>query len=761
MSSESYTMSLSTLLEQHFFKIPKFQRPYAWDENQIADYTDDISNLASGKESDEHYFGTVISYTEPRHNYERPYTCLIDGQQRITTYLLGCSAVRMATQHLIKCLSDKVPDEKVIRGYCQSIEAEVIKSILFSDMENSTGKMTDRHRMEVVGPANVVPRASLDYQTSTLTPDQKKNFRYVANRDLISKKLFEKIIVIKKSSLTAEKNEAYVWLSRVVAAMRTKSRILHFQAKSRDSAYKMFSILNDRGRPLSDADLLKTRCLELTESNPAAHEATELAWSKITENSPSVGRKKTDPLSQYLRHYYSVRSGKRWPSQRLIAALTNEFLTDQKSGKDTNRAALVQEFCQGLWQDFKPWLNISKGFWPTENPEPWFADRLKRIVVDLRNEQAIPLLLAAYRLPEKDFRFVVLRTELFLFRAIVCKAHKSKLGDILFALARNIRSSTPFSRTKFDKAIHEALVSFGLDTTFEARLREIQYGKKNKVIAHFFSTIYQYKHETARTEGELPSFEHSTVFVTDNVHIEHIYPANPDHSTLDVNLEALKNSIGNLTILDPTDNRIASNKGWPEKRPTFQTSLIAENRSIASSNQSWNQEAVLKRSDDLVSRALKLWQSPGGSIDSGGKTSNEIAFGLLIGDDDPNKATIGISAMISDSEKDVGFLGEGVLLLKYVVVDSQPVVLGIGCVSGVENEEGSGLRTISISDWATALADVPYDVAKLFLRKPGKKARLSKLKPAEVADIYRRFQESASSGETDDDAADSDESVQP
>ena len=90
--------TLSTLLEGKIFKIPDYQRGYAWEEKQWKDFIDDIDALIDYKVKS-HYTGTIVIYQadgkEPENYGTRKLDVvdIVDGQQRLTTCSLYLSII--------------------------------------------------------------------------------------------------------------------------------------------------------------------------------------------------------------------------------------------------------------------------------------------------------------------------------------------------------------------------------------------------------------------------------------------------------------------------------------------------------------------------------------------------------------------------------------------------------------------------------------------------------------------------------------------
>lgn len=87
---------------------------------------------------------------------------------------------------------------------------------------------------------------------------------------------------------------------------------------SRDSAYRLFQVLNDRGTGLNEGDLLKSKTLEALETFPEEQEQVQKCWDEILEAEPSK-------VESFLRTYYASCCGKRAGRASLYDDFLKEF----------------------------------------------------------------------------------------------------------------------------------------------------------------------------------------------------------------------------------------------------------------------------------------------------------------------------------------------------------------------------------------------------------------------------------------------------
>ena len=89
--------SLSSLFNNAIFRIPDYQRGYAWDNSQLNDFWDDLYNLTEDRY---HYTGMLSlkelsikdckKWEEDKWILENGYRAyhVVDGQQRLTTFII-------------------------------------------------------------------------------------------------------------------------------------------------------------------------------------------------------------------------------------------------------------------------------------------------------------------------------------------------------------------------------------------------------------------------------------------------------------------------------------------------------------------------------------------------------------------------------------------------------------------------------------------------------------------------------------------------
>src|SRR5262249_49960088 len=111
MAIKPTQLAVKFLFEQnHTFEVPKYQRGYAWEDEAIEDFIEDISRClkmrASGQKRN-HFFGGVVTVRRNVPNSNRSNYEVIDGQQRLASFVMLAAAVVHNMHNLVRELVKK------------------------------------------------------------------------------------------------------------------------------------------------------------------------------------------------------------------------------------------------------------------------------------------------------------------------------------------------------------------------------------------------------------------------------------------------------------------------------------------------------------------------------------------------------------------------------------------------------------------------------------------------------------------------------
>lgn len=213
------------------FVIPEYQRPYSWSDDEIITLFEDLWEFSierTHSDGAKNYFlGCVVSYEE---NGERQ---IIDGQQRITSLFLLLRAVFSMLEK-----EDNKTDE--VNNFIQKIKPALWKE---NEMTGKEDRSKILLRSEVVTDSgNLILRNILE--SGEADKNAKDNYSKNYNK-------FKELYIQKSQS---SPNQIY----HFVLALLNYSIQLPITADDQETALTIFNTLNNRGLPLSDADIFKS-----------------------------------------------------------------------------------------------------------------------------------------------------------------------------------------------------------------------------------------------------------------------------------------------------------------------------------------------------------------------------------------------------------------------------------------------------------------------------------------------------------------------
>ncbi len=216
------------------FLIPDYQRPYAWGETECLTLWEDIFAFAFpdndknkfNSDNDEYFLGPIVTFKNDDGKME-----IIDGQQRLTTLMLLLRAFYAKYGNM------QDEESKATR---ETIEKCIWKTNEFGKPNLSALKIdsevaTDSDKDEF-----------LSILKSGNAPNTMKS-NYAVNYRFFQSKIDEFL------------GSYPGYFSYLPIRILNNCILLPIEAESQDTALRIFSTLNDRGLPLSDADIFKAQ----------------------------------------------------------------------------------------------------------------------------------------------------------------------------------------------------------------------------------------------------------------------------------------------------------------------------------------------------------------------------------------------------------------------------------------------------------------------------------------------------------------------
>jgi hypothetical protein len=212
----------------------------------------------------------------------------------------------------------------------------------------------------------------------------------------------------------------------------------------KNQANRLFSVLNDRGKGLSETSLIRSRTIEILDAFPTEQRRVEELWDEIL-----IREKEAE---DFLRDFYTSFMGEKPPRRNLHDPFEEDILRDQfeieidemgQKVADEQSADSLERLVKQLRNEAKIFFQLSDGDWPYEDKEAedWYRKRLYRLTNILDHKKAFPVLLSGYKsLDETEFSYLVHLLETFMFRYVfICNSRPSGMDNDYFYYAQKIR----------------------------------------------------------------------------------------------------------------------------------------------------------------------------------------------------------------------------------------------------------------------------------------------------------------------------------
>jgi hypothetical protein len=586
--------TIGTIFEKNFlFEVPKYQRYYAWGDEQVDDFTADIDNILKngiGENKIEHFFGSIVCARKTVHGSNRQQKELIDGQQRITTaLLLIINILRMYEKIGLEM------NGEIITARIKKIKE---KYLTYQDEINRHPQLVNK--LELSSADNVYFQEIINGQIGEEIRDSHKRLKqaYIKIQRYINQ-------VMNDCNGNDEKIDTLGLLENI---LHNNCSIIFIDTDTRDSAYKLFQVLNNRGAGLTEGDLLKSKILEALEKNYASkQDSIQRYWDEILQEDPRQNE-------EFLRTYYASVCGSRAGRTSLYDDFLKKFFpeifeqdileTDADAESVTKKVSIILNEC-------KAYRKIINGDWPYEDMQPiteWDRRRLYILTKYLNYEITYPLLLAATKLNHKIFAKLVLALEIFMFRyKTICNNGHQKLSVLFSQEAQKIREDgDSYSPSTFVNKLRVLLLSDADDAKFSIGVKGLKYKSGgNRTLRYFFSMLCEYYDwYKGGAEGK-PKVGKEKIINLENLTIEHICPQGskgevPIFDGDDVH------QLANLTVLTSDENDKARNKKFSEKRTIYIESKYTINKKFESFEE-WTYENAEIWRYEIINMACKIF----------------------------------------------------------------------------------------------------------------------------------------------------------
>jgi uncharacterized protein with ParB-like and HNH nuclease domain len=609
MIKRSDNITIGTLFDgRKPFMVPRYQRDYAWESghgDEVVDFIDDIKELFNAHNSDtdstaNHFFGGLVTVDRAvQGTLSGRISEVVDGQQRLATFIMLLNQI-INTFEMISIFAKGEGLESIAKeanDYGEQFKDSFLK---YKELIPGQGRV-EKFRLSLSKADDFFFENLL--KGNTLQPSRESHKRIIAAHDKLKDQLIDPIMTSRNATLEKKLKQLQI----LISCITDSCHVIHIESDDAKEAHRLFAILNDRGRDLSDGDLLRSYTLEILDAHQ--HQDTvELHWNHIL----GADRATTD---KFLRGYYaSCVGGGRAPARNLYDKFVEKILTNQLAPQDDadEFKAKVARKVEIIKGEYDVYIKLSEGDWPYDNPisSEWDQQRLSRLMSVLKHDLCIPLLLSAYskwKSDESRFSQIVNLLERVAFRYItIVKARPGRLAEKYYSHAVSIRERADYNIDSLKHDLKQIIERDANDVIFLEKLDQLDYSESShrKIIKHFLTTLEDHFSWYKNGANGSPRPDKSRNFDLSINSLEHVYPQNP--AQIESDLEPIKHKLGNLSFWAPNENNAAANKTLPFKRPLYQESIVQLNKELARV-QNWDFESYTARLDRLKDIAKKVF----------------------------------------------------------------------------------------------------------------------------------------------------------
>jgi hypothetical protein len=264
-------VSAGALISTTTFEIPRFQREYAWGAEEYQEFWDDVKRSIG----DQSYFLGLIILTGQGRGRKQ----VVDGQQRLLTITLLAAALHTeAIANRRSALADSIRAD-FLRTLDYKTDEITPRIVLADSVDNRT--------LELIVNGDALEGADLETEGDGIAPLIVRAYSYL--KDQLHRDLAP---------------DPFKRLGTWTEFLSSRLEFAVFVHPDPASAYRVFEVINTRGRELTTADLLKN--FLLSQAPQADQERLYLRWQAIARSFPSGA---ATTFVQYIRHVATVIAG--------------------------------------------------------------------------------------------------------------------------------------------------------------------------------------------------------------------------------------------------------------------------------------------------------------------------------------------------------------------------------------------------------------------------------------------------------------------
>lgn len=530
--------------DEFFFNIPEYQRPYSWEKENCEQLFDDIYE---SNRDNEYFLGTIILQEIENVGTGKKYA-IIDGQQRITTL-----------QILLGCLRDRVDDMQ----YKNSCQSKIFQK------ENLADGIPEKARIEV--KENLFFKEYIQHENGTT------KIKDARIQNLAQKNIENAVQVFKDKLLDLTQYQ----IKSLIEHISQRCIVIYISTKEFDDAFKLFTIVNDRGLQLRRIDILKASNLAPNVMNKDDMKKYAETWEEIEED---LGSEQFEKLISYIRTIEVKEKAK----DDILKEYENLIYGKNKILKGKDFIEYLKAY-KNIYEDVILDKNILKG----DGKEIEFKNLMNIMTEFLPSTDWIPPVLYYYKKfkEERIFDFITALERKYVADWILGVTLTKRVVN-MNSLLRKIEMCKDI-----DEIINSDVLKFD-ENKLKVKLNQDVYGEK---YCKYILLKLEYLESEHNVERKYSS-----------VSVEHVLPQNFTDSSLWKNdftteqHEEWKHKIANLILISRRKNSSASNYEFKNKKEKYfkgRISDLVRSQKILRYDK-WTCEVLKRRQEDIIKELI-------------------------------------------------------------------------------------------------------------------------------------------------------------
>jgi len=598
-TKEYYSCNLNGLFSGKLFVIPKIQRYYAWEKQQLQEMWWDINSIP---EKQPHPMQQIILKEKQTDllissslNTLKTYD-VVDGQQRLTTIVILLKVITMFDE--MRPYRSIINHQFFLTGIHNSSNSVCRLTLLpdlhttFLDMLTNENNVYEKRKVQTVIRSQRYLRATFDFFKA-------------------------KLIAVKQ-------NNVQNFVPTLINLYQIVTERLHFQCCILDeevSIGRMFEIMNSRGVALLNLEKLKNKFMDLSDrmGDKQLTQKIEKVWETIYKETARTELDSDGSLDQYLHAtWQSIHSQLVCNKANLYTEISQYFTrTVEQSRLSEN----ISHFLDVMLCNLHLYCNIYHPF--REDSYEGYYKQYELIVYSIKLHRIgkssisrfLPLIMAInYKYRDQNSLLSLIKwCEVFMMRLFVFSKKKSDTGrNEMIKLAGKVYTG--------EKTISDVQIIMGEYIKKHGKNASITnyitskttdfYDEKVRDTTKYILIEYDYYLQQEQSVQDLMVIEWA------DVEIEHILPQVYDNCLYWTKVfgsasECKKhvNRLGNMTLSTKEANASYGSKSFPEKKlsnPGYSTStMLIETRLCMYDD--WGSDEIENRQQEMAEFAKIRW----------------------------------------------------------------------------------------------------------------------------------------------------------